>query len=232
MLIQSKRLETGIITDRRALLRGVGTVGLSAAAVAILGGCESMAASNSASAADVDILNVALGLEHEAINAYQLGAESGLLDKPVLDVAVLFQSHHKAHRDALVSTIQKMGGKPVAEKSIDDYATALNAGSLKNQGDVLQSGGAAREGRGQRLSRRDPVLQRQRPQAGLRPPGGRRDDALDRPRQRAGREPALQGAHLRRLRPPAARRVPLPQHRLLAGCPRSAAGRPPASTIR
>jgi len=91
MLIQSKRLETGIITDRRALLRGVGTVGLSAAAVAILGGCESMAASNSASAADVDILNVALGLEHEAINAYQLGAESGLLDKPVLDVAVLFQ---------------------------------------------------------------------------------------------------------------------------------------------
>jgi rubrerythrin len=134
MLIQSK---TGIITDRRALLRSVGTVGLSAAAVAILGGCESMAASSSASAADVDILNVALGLEHEAINAYQLGAESGLLEKPVLDVAVLFQSHHKAHRDALISTIQKMGGKPVAEKKIGEYATALNAGSLKNQGDVL-----------------------------------------------------------------------------------------------
>jgi len=137
MLIQSKRLETGIITDRRALLRSVGTVGLSAAAVAILGGCESMAASSSATAADVDILNVALGLEHEAINAYQLGAESGLLDKPVLDVAVLFQGHHKSHRDALISTIEKMGGKPVAEKAIGDYATALNAGSLKNQGDVL-----------------------------------------------------------------------------------------------
>src|SRR5688500_7118047 len=137
MLIQSKRLETGIITDRRALLRGVGTVGLSAAAVAILGGCESMAASNSASAADVDILNVALGLEHEAINAYQLGAESGLLQKPVLDVAVLFQSHHKGHRDALIATIQKMGGKPVAEKSLDEYAKALNAASLKTQADVL-----------------------------------------------------------------------------------------------
>ena len=138
MLIQSKRLETGIITDRRALLRSVGTVGLSAAAVAILGGCESMAASSSATAADVDILNVALGLEHEAINAYQLGAESGLLEKPVLDVAVLFQGHHKSHRDALISTIEKMGGKPVAEKPIGDYATALNAGSLKGQGDVLQ----------------------------------------------------------------------------------------------
>ena len=137
MLIQSKRLETGIISDRRALLRGVGTLGLSAAAVAILGGCESMAASTSASAADVDILNVALGLEHEPIGAYQLGAESGVLQKPVLDTAVLFQSHHKAHRDALISTIQKMGGKPVAEKSLDEYAKALNAASLKSQADVL-----------------------------------------------------------------------------------------------
>ena len=88
-------------------------------------------------AKDVDILNIALGLEHEAINAYQLGAASGLLQKPVLDVAVLFQSHHKGHRDALIATIQKMGGKPVAEKSLDEYAKALNAASLKNQADVL-----------------------------------------------------------------------------------------------
>jgi len=127
-----------IMTDRRAILRGAGIVGLSAAAVAVLGGCESMAASKSATAADVDILNVALGLEHEAINAYQLGAESGLLQDPVLQVAVLFQGHHKAHRDALVGTIQKLGGKPVAEMSMNDYATSLNAGSLKNQGDVLK----------------------------------------------------------------------------------------------
>jgi rubrerythrin len=137
MLIQSKRPISGVITDRRALLRGVGTLGLSAAAITVLGGCESMAASKSASAADVDILNVALGLEHEAINAYQLGAESGLLQDPVLKVAVLFQGHHKAHRDALVATIQKLGGTPVDEKSMNEYATALNAGSLKNQGDVL-----------------------------------------------------------------------------------------------
>jgi rubrerythrin len=137
MLIQSTRLETGVITNRRALLRGVGTIGLSAAAIAVLGGCESMAANNSASQADVDILNVALGLEHEAINAYQLGAESGLLQDPVLKTAVMFQGHHKAHRDALAATIEKLGGTPVAEKSMNDYAMALNAGSLKNQGDVL-----------------------------------------------------------------------------------------------
>ncbi|MDP3203730.1 MAG: ferritin-like domain-containing protein, partial [Hydrogenophaga sp.] len=86
---------------------------------------------------DVGILNVALGLEHEAINAYQLGAGSGLLQKPVLDVAVQFQGHHKTHRDALIATIQKLGGKPVAEMKLEDYAKSLNAASLKSQADVL-----------------------------------------------------------------------------------------------
>jgi rubrerythrin len=38
----------------------------------------------------------------------------------------------------MVATIKKLGGKPVAEKSMNDYAAALNAGSLKSQGDVLQ----------------------------------------------------------------------------------------------
>ena len=88
-------------------------------------------------AGDVRILNVALGLEHEAINAYQLGAMSGLLQKPVLDVAVQFQSHHKAHRDALATTIRKLGGMPVDEKKLDDYAKALKADTLKSQSDVL-----------------------------------------------------------------------------------------------
>jgi hypothetical protein len=89
-------------------------------------------------AGDVDTLNVALGLEHEAINAYQLGAESGLLMPEVLNVAVLFQGHHKGHRDALSSTITQLGGTPVAEMSLEEYAAALNAGSLKSQADVLE----------------------------------------------------------------------------------------------
>jgi len=66
-----------------------------------------------------------------------LGAESGLLQKPVLDTAVLFQSHHKGHRDALIATIEKLGGKAVMTKSNADYAAALSAGGLKSQTDVL-----------------------------------------------------------------------------------------------
>ncbi|TNF53791.1 MAG: ferritin-like domain-containing protein [Burkholderiales bacterium] len=123
-------------TARRQFLRGTGT--LSAAALALLAGRDVLAANHAANPAkDVDILNAALGLEHEAINAYQLGAGSGLLQKPVLDVAVQFQGHHKTHRDALMATIQKLGGKPVAEKSLDEYAKALGAASLKSQADVL-----------------------------------------------------------------------------------------------
>ena len=124
---------------RRDFLRVSGATVLSASAVALLAGCEKMAAAQTGSAAgDVGILNTALGLEHEAISAYQVGATSGLLQKPVLDVAVQFQSHHKAHRDALIATIRKLGGTPVAAKSDAEVAQALNAAALKNQADVLR----------------------------------------------------------------------------------------------
>ncbi len=123
-------------SSRRGFLGRSGA--LSAVAVALLAGREALAADMKGNAAqDVSILNVALALEHEAINAYQLGAGSGLLQKPVLDIAVQFQGHHKAHRDALLATIQKLGGQPVAEQKIEVYAQSLNASSLKTQADVL-----------------------------------------------------------------------------------------------
>jgi rubrerythrin len=122
--------------SRRGFLRTGGA--LSATAVALLAGRDALAAGMQGDLSkDVSILNVALGLEHEAISAYQLGAGSGLLQKPVLDIALQFQGHHKAHRDALIATIQKLGGQPVAEQKIEAYALALNAASLKNQADVL-----------------------------------------------------------------------------------------------
>lgn len=122
--------------SRRGFMRTGGT--LSAVAVSLLAGNQALAAGMKGDASkDVSILNVALGLEHEAINAYQLGAGSGLLQKPVLDIAVNFQGHHKAHRDALIATIQKLGGTPVAEQKIEVYADSLKAATLKSQADVL-----------------------------------------------------------------------------------------------
>ncbi|MBL0000371.1 MAG: ferritin-like domain-containing protein [Sphingomonadales bacterium] len=128
-------------TTRRSLFRVAGAGVLSAAAVGLLGNNAAMAAMKGkagASANDVAILNVALGLEHEAINAYQIGTESGLLDKGTLDLALKFQSDHKPHREALASTIKKLGGKAVAEKSRDEYMTSLNVASIKSATDIVK----------------------------------------------------------------------------------------------
>ena len=68
---------------RRAFL-GSG-LALSGAAVALLAGNSALAKSAGPSkASDVGILNSALASELEAIAAYQVGAGSGLLQKPVL----------------------------------------------------------------------------------------------------------------------------------------------------
>lgn len=89
-------------------------------------------------AADAGLINTALALEHEGIAAYQIAAESGLLESGVLQVGILFQSHHKGHRDELIKAVRQLGGVPAESKSIADYAAALGADKLKSQSDVLQ----------------------------------------------------------------------------------------------
>lgn len=129
--------------SRRSFLQGSGGLVLSGAAVALLAGCGSLAAASSErGTSDVSILNTALGAELEAIAAYQVGAESGLLQKPVLDLAVTFQGHHKEHADLLSKTIEKLGGKPVMKK--DEYMFPIN--KLKSQNDVLRFAAGLEEG--------------------------------------------------------------------------------------
>ncbi len=127
---------------RRAFVTRAGQTTLSAGAIALLAGNDVLAGKKSMgdSANDVSILNVALVLEHEAIAAYQIGAESGLLQKAVLDVAVAFQGHHKSHRDALAATIVKLGGTPAAAMSGDEYkkSSKLRVASIIDQAGVLQ----------------------------------------------------------------------------------------------
>lgn len=121
------------LVARRAFLGKSGLL-LSGAAVALLAGQDALAKSGKSAGSDVRILNTALGAELEAIAAYQLGAESGLLQKPVLDLALTFQGHHKQHADVLSKTIAKLGGKPVSAK--DKYS--FPADTLKTQADVLR----------------------------------------------------------------------------------------------
>ncbi len=137
MLARDDRITPAILLpQRRVFFARAGQAGLSAAAVALLAGCGSVAARNAAPAAtadDVAILNTALGLEHEAIAAYQLGAESGLLQQPALDLAVTFQGQHKEHAALLSDTVRTLGGTPVVPKPSYDFPVD----GLKSQADVL-----------------------------------------------------------------------------------------------
>jgi rubrerythrin len=121
------------IAARRFFI-GQSSLILSGAAVALLAGDHALAAkTGEATASDARILNTALAAELEAIAAYQLGADSRLLQKSALDLAVAFQGHHKEHADLLAKTVEKLGGKPVAAKPEYDFPVA----QLKSQADVL-----------------------------------------------------------------------------------------------
>ena len=123
------------VSARRLFLGRSGGLVLSGAAVALMAGNDALAAKAGGSkAGDVQILNTAIGAELEAIAAYQLGAESGLLSKPVLDLAVAFQGHHKEHVALLSSTVEKLGGKPVLAKAKYNFPVD----QLKAEVDVLK----------------------------------------------------------------------------------------------
>ena len=118
---------------RRAFIGQSGLV-LSGAAVALLAGRHALAAQSADGPSDIQILNTALRAELEAIAAYQLGADSKLLQKPVLDLALTFQGHHREHADVLAKTVSKLGGKPVAAKAKYNFPVD----QLKSQADVLK----------------------------------------------------------------------------------------------
>ncbi len=121
---------------------GLFVAGLTAASTFALP-ARSFAASMSTEG-DIKMLNIALGLEYQAIAAYQVGAESGLLKKPVLAVAVGFQAQHKAHAGVLESTITKLGGTPVEAMQPAQYNFPTSA--LKNQADVLRFAAGLEQG--------------------------------------------------------------------------------------
>lgn len=113
--------------DRRKLLR---------ASLAAAGAASFLARRVSAAPVtgltDVDMLNVALGLEHEAIYAYTLAGKSGLLSQKAAEVGLEFQQSHEGHRDLLVKIIREKGGRAVSPA--EKYGWGV---PLKDEKDVL-----------------------------------------------------------------------------------------------
>lgn len=124
------------LRSRRSFLAGAGGAVMSASAVALLASTgHAIAAPLSREVEqDIRILNTAIAAEHEAVAAYQVGAESGLLSVGVLKTAVSFQSHHKEHVDVLSGTVMKLGGTPAEAKQSYPFPVSR----LKRDNDVLE----------------------------------------------------------------------------------------------
>src|SRR6516162_11835299 len=123
----------------RSLLTPSGAGVLSPTAIALMGVTGLYGAQkpkDDAAASDANILNTALEGEFGAVAAYQLAADSGLLQKAVLDLAMQFQGQHKAHADLLTKTVRTHGGTPAEPKKPADYKFPME--TLKTQTDVLR----------------------------------------------------------------------------------------------
>lgn len=121
--------------SRRSFLGNTGTLLLSGTTIALLGCVKSVEAKPDSKLIeqDIRILNTAIAAEHEAVAAYQLGAESGLLSPGVLKVAVQFQGHHKEHVEVLAKTVHTLGGVAADPKSTYQFPVS----KLKAEKDVL-----------------------------------------------------------------------------------------------
>src|SRR5215469_16988757 len=113
-----------LFAEWRALLTPSGDAVHSPTAVALMsatGLYGGQQPKDDTAASDANILNSALGGEFGAVVAYQLAADSGLLQKPMLDLAMQFQDQHKAHADLLTKTVKTLGGQPAEPKKTADY---------------------------------------------------------------------------------------------------------------
>lgn len=122
--------------SRRRFMAQAGALTFSGVAVAMLGGRSTALAAGTGDgtvAQDIRILNTAIAAEHEAVAAYQAGADSGLLEADVLKVAVTFQGHHKEHVEALAKAVRSLGG--TAADALERYDFPVDR--LKKPSDVL-----------------------------------------------------------------------------------------------
>jgi hypothetical protein len=119
--------------DRRDWFRQAATTGITLGLAAAGRPLLALPEKADAPADDILLLNTALALEHEAIWAYGLAGNSGLLSATAKSVGLLFQGSHEIHRDLLVDVIRRKGGQPIDAKK--EYVFGV---PLKKEEDVLE----------------------------------------------------------------------------------------------
>jgi len=139
------------------MLGGAGAVSAFSVALAACGGDDDESSSSSAKPAppaksadsnksDLEILNYALTLEFLEADFYAQVIDSGMVKDPkVGSIAKKFGSTEQEHVDALIATIKKLGGKPVAAPK-SNFGPTFDKGlmaTLEAAADVENLGAAA-----------------------------------------------------------------------------------------
>ena len=125
-------VETGPrVLARRGFLATAVT--LSGAAVALLAGRPGLVRAAEAGSADAAILKTALGAEYNAIAAYGVGIDSGLLGAGAKKLAATFRDHHRAHADALAGAMRALKLEPIQPLAKYEFPVE----QLKQEADVL-----------------------------------------------------------------------------------------------
>jgi hypothetical protein len=109
--------------SRRGLFKGTAAAGAGAALISVFGGTWTAATASAAAAApldsDLDILNYALTLEYLEAAAYKAINDAGVLSGRAATYFKAFGQHEQDHVDALLATIPKLGGTPVASPTFN-----------------------------------------------------------------------------------------------------------------
>ena len=108
----------GKLDSRRAAFRNMGSIGkkTALAALPLALGSVFQKAYGQSSTSVVEVLNYALALEYLERNFYTQGlAANGLIPADARPTFQTIQMHEAAHVDLLKTTIQSLGGTPIAE---------------------------------------------------------------------------------------------------------------------
>jgi hypothetical protein len=93
---------------------------------------------------DVDILNYALTLEYIESEFYTLGVKRVKgLSADEMKLAKKLRDDELAHVDALVATVKKLGGKPVAKPKLDFGGAFADRASFLATANVLEDAGVS-----------------------------------------------------------------------------------------
>src|SRR3954452_10752208 len=128
-------LAQGLTTrySRRTVLKGSVALGAGAAALSFLGGPVFHAGAGAEAAPldnDLAILNYALTLEYLEAAAYKAVNDAGVLTGNAKTYFADFGAAEQEHVDALISTIQSMGGTPVQKPTFDFSSVPTDAAGI------------------------------------------------------------------------------------------------------